>query len=173
LKWNNPGSLLIDDVHTKADELYDLRDKQTSAISAIEDWKARQLSIKSQLRNIFKGVELSSPLSPKITGIIKKDGYTIEKIVFKSSPGYYVTGFLYIPDKKSKVPAGLHLMGHDQEAFRVELYEIINANLALKGIIVLTIDPPDQGEMVQYYDTASNFSSIGYTEEIMRELFMV
>ncbi|MEP6597083.1 MAG: hypothetical protein ABJA71_14115, partial [Ginsengibacter sp.] len=46
LKWNNPGSLLIDDVRTKADELYDLRDKQTSAISSIEDWKARQLSIK-------------------------------------------------------------------------------------------------------------------------------
>lgn len=164
LKWNNPGSLLIDDLRNKADELYDLRDKQTSAISTIEDWKARQLSIKSQLRNIFRGVEISSPLNPKIMGIIKKDGYRIEKIVFESSPGYYVTGCLYIPDKiKSKVPAVLHLMGHDQEAFRVELYEIINANLALKGIIVLTIDPPGQGEMVQYYDTASNFSSIGYT----------
>ncbi len=164
LKWNNPGSLLIDGLRTKADELYNLRDKQTSPISTIEDWRARQLSIKSQLRNIFRGLEVSSPLNPKITGIIKKDGYRIEKIVFESSPGYYVTGCLYIPYKiKDKVPAVLHLMGHDQEAFRVELYEIINANLALKGIIVLTMDPPGQGEMVQYYDTASNFSSIGYT----------
>jgi len=56
LKWNNPGSLLIDELRTRADGLYDLRDKQTSAISTIEDWKARQLSIKSQLRNIFRVV---------------------------------------------------------------------------------------------------------------------
>jgi dienelactone hydrolase len=164
VKWNNPGAILVSELRSKAAEAYDLREKEFSGITTIEDWKARQATVKLQLRKIFTGVTVNAPLNAKITGVIKKDGYRIEKLYFESSPGYYVTGCLYIPGKiKGKAPAVLHLMGHDQEAFRAELYQLINANLALKGIIVLTIDPPGQGEMVQYYDTAIKSSSIGYT----------
>ena len=60
-----------------------------------------------------------TPLNPRITGIIKKNGYKIEKIVYESIPGFYVTGCLYIPDKiKGKAPAILNVIGHNQECFQ-------------------------------------------------------
>jgi cephalosporin-C deacetylase-like acetyl esterase len=71
---------------------------------------------------------------------------------------------LFIPDKiDGKVPAVLNVIGHNQEAFRSELYQRVYLNLVRKGIIVLAIDPVGQGEHVQYYDSNINFSSIGYT----------
>jgi dienelactone hydrolase len=43
------------------------------------------------------------------------------------------------------------------------LYQVLNINLAKKGILVFAIDPPGQGEHVQYYDPEIKFSSIGYS----------
>jgi cephalosporin-C deacetylase-like acetyl esterase len=71
---------------------------------------------------------------------------------------------LYVPEGlKGKAPAILNVIGHNQDAFRMELYQLINYNLVKKGIIVFAIDPPGQGEHVQYFDPAINFSSIGYS----------
>lgn len=143
---------------------YAAREKTISAITSLQLWQERQQYVKEKLREIFKESFIQTPLNAKVTGVIKENGYRIEKIVFETVPGYFVTGSLYIPaNVKGRVPAILNLMGHDQEAFRAPLYQLINANLALKGMIVLTIDPPGQGEMVQYYDTASKKSSTGYS----------
>jgi cephalosporin-C deacetylase-like acetyl esterase len=105
-----------------------------------------------------------TPLNPKITGTIKREGYRIEKIVYEAMPSYYVTGCLYVPEGvKGKVPAIVNVIGHNQEAFRNELYQVINYNLVKKGMMVFAIDPPGQGEHVQYYDPVKKFSSVGYT----------
>jgi cephalosporin-C deacetylase-like acetyl esterase len=45
----------------------------------------------------------------------------------------------------------------------MSLYQVLNYNLVKKGMIIFAIDPPGQGEHVQYYDPAINFSSIGYS----------
>ena len=39
-------------------------------------------------------------LNPVITGVLYKDDFTVEKIHFQSSPGLYVTGNLFIPNKR-------------------------------------------------------------------------
>ncbi len=54
-----------------------------------------------------------TPLNPVIHGLIKSDGYTIEKVFFASYPGMYVTGNLYRPSaKKAKMPGILCPHGH-------------------------------------------------------------
>ena len=79
-------------------------------------------------------------------------------------PNFYVTGCLFIPDGiEEKAPAILNVFGHNQEAFRAELYQLVYLNLVRKGFIVLAIDPLGQGEAVQYYDPDLGFSSVGYT----------
>lgn len=163
-KWSNPGSIPLNTFIGFATEEHAKRDKVISEISSLDQWKNRQQYVKEALRKIFNRSFVTGPLNAKVTGVIKMKGYRIEKLVFESVPGYFVTGCIYVPEKiKGKVPAVLNLMGHDQEAFRAELYQLINVNLALKGIIVYSIDPPGQGEMVQYYDSSSNSSSIGYS----------
>jgi len=103
-------------------------------------------------------------LNPEITGIIQKEGYRIEKVIYESVPGFYETGCLYIPDNlKGKAPAILNVFGHDQASFREEYYQVIITNLVKKGMIVFAIDPLGQGEHVQYYDPEIKFSAIGYS----------
>jgi len=164
LRWNNPGSLLINYLSDQAFEYYDIRDKEIDKLKTSDDWLRRQALVKQKLIGFMGSVPGKGPLNPKITGIIRKDGYRIEKIVFESFPGFYVTGCMYIPEKiKKNAPAILNVIGHNQEAFRNPLYQVINYNFVKKGIIVFAIDPPGQGEHVQYYDTTVNFSYAGYS----------
>ncbi|MEP7257731.1 MAG: acetylxylan esterase, partial [Flavitalea sp.] len=164
IKWNNPGSSLIQYLNCQASTLYDARDKEIAQIKTKQQWLNRQQLVKEKLLSLLGPLPQKTPLNAKITGIIKRKGYRIEKLVYEAFPGYYVTGCLYIPDKlRGKAPAILNVMGHDQEGYKVELYQIIITNLVSKGMIVLAIDPPGQGEHVQYFDSSINFSSIGYT----------
>ena len=54
-----------------------------------------------------------TPLHPVIHGKIEQDDYTVEKVFFESSPGFFVTGNLYRPKGKSgKLPGVLCPHGH-------------------------------------------------------------
>jgi len=164
LRWNDPGSLFINHVIDQADHFYDLRDEEIAKLKTRQDWINRQEKMKNALLDIVGPFPEKTPLNPRITGILQKDGFRIEKIIYESMPGLYVTGCLFIPDRiNQKAPAILNVIGHNQEAFRAELYQLLYLNLVKKGFIVLAIDPIGQGEMVQYFDPEIGFSSIGYT----------
>jgi hypothetical protein len=54
-----------------------------------------------------------TPLEPKIYGELKRDGYTIEKVVLETLPGFTLGGNLYRPaGKPGKLPAILCPHGH-------------------------------------------------------------
>jgi cephalosporin-C deacetylase-like acetyl esterase len=164
IRWNNPGSMLLNYLIGQTSDYYDVRDREIAGLKTKEDWIGRQNLVKEKLREIAGPFPPKGALNARTTGVILKKGYRIEKIVFESFPGFYVTGCLYIPDKiKGKAPAVLNVIGHNQESFRNQLYQVINFNLVKKGIIVFAIDPPGQGEHVQYYDPKIKLSSIGYS----------
>ena len=164
IRWNNPGSMLINHLIKEASDFYDLRDKEIEKLNSKDTWIKRQATVRNKLKEFIGPFPQKGALNPRITGVIKRDGYRIEKIVYESLPGFYVTGCLYIPEKiKGKAPAILNVIGHNQESFRNELYQVINFNLVKKGIIVFAIDPPGQGEHVQYYDPEIKLSSVGYS----------
>ena len=164
VKWNNPGDMLLDMLTKEAVSLYDKRNLEVAGILTESEWRNRQAEVKDKLTNLIGPFPEKTPLNPRVTGVIKKDGYRIEKIIFESFKGFYVTGCLYVPEKiRGKMPAVLHVIGHNQESFRAELYQLISYNLMKKGMIVFAIDPPGQGEHVQSFDTTVNFSSVGYS----------
>ncbi|MFC1558449.1 alpha/beta hydrolase family protein [candidate division KSB1 bacterium] len=162
--WNNPGSLLIHNLIGQAYDYYDIRDGEIAKLRTKSEWLNRQALVRDKLMELVGPFPEKTPLNPKITGVLQRDGYRVEKIVYESMPNFYVTGCLFIPDKiDGKAPAVLNVIGHSQEGFRGELYQDVYLNLAKKGIIVLAIDPIGQGEHVQYYDPKIKFSSIGYS----------
>jgi hypothetical protein len=58
-----------------------------------------------------------TPLNAKVMGVVKCEGYKIEKIIFESRPKTFVTANLYIPDDiKSPRGAVLFLCGHHEKA---------------------------------------------------------
>lgn len=164
IRWNNPGTMSLHHLVREAGILYNIRDKQIAALKTKSDWQARQKSVKNILNEIIGPFPKKESLNPEITGIIRKDGYRIEKIIYEPVPGYYETGCLYIPDNiKGKAPAILNVIGHDQASYKEEYYQVIITNLVKKGMIVFVIDPLGQGEHVQYYDPELKFSAIGYS----------
>ncbi|MBS1738047.1 MAG: acetylxylan esterase [Bacteroidetes bacterium] len=164
IAWSNPGGMVMNHLTKQAVDLYKKRRNQIVKIKTKDDWRKRQQVVKGKLKEIFGAFPEKSALNPEITGIVQKDGYRIEKIIFEPMSGYYETGCLYIPDNlNGKAPAILNVMGHDQASFREEYYQVIITNLVKKGMIVFAIDPLGQGEHVQYYDTTLNFSAAGYS----------
>lgn len=54
-----------------------------------------------------------TPLNAKIHGRVERDDYTIDRVIFESIPGHYVTGSLYLPKvRKGKTPVILCPHGH-------------------------------------------------------------
>jgi dienelactone hydrolase len=164
IKWNNPGSFSINFLFNQTDPYYNARSEQIAKLKTKSDWQKRQQTVRKKLDQLLGKLPAKGPLAPEVLGVVHKDGYRIEKIIFQPTPGYYETGALYIPDNlKGKAPAILNVIGHDQISFREQYYQVIITNLLKKGMIVFAIDPLGQGEHVQYYDTSLKFSAVGYS----------
>ena len=57
-----------------------------------------------------------TPLRPKVYGKLERDGYTIEKVVLETFPGFTLSGNLYKPAKvNGRLPAILSPHGHYKE----------------------------------------------------------
>jgi Acetyl xylan esterase (AXE1) len=89
------------------------------------------------------------PLDARVTGSIDAGSYMIEKVIYESLPGFYVTANVYRPKQPGRYPGVLLQSGHTQEGKPED--QRMAANLAMKGFVVLCFDPIGQGESVQTY----------------------
>lgn len=160
--WTDSKDMLVHHLNKQAFDLLDARDEEIAALKTKSDWIKRQEKVNDILQKVVGEFPAKTPLNAKVTGVVKKDGYRIEKVVFESMPGFYVTGALFIPERrKGKTPAILFTSGHTMEAFRYDSYQTIILNLVSKGFIVFAIDPLGQGERIQHYDEEKNGSVVG------------
>ncbi len=128
-------------------------DQRERAIAGIRDKAAadrRREFVRAKLLEILGGLPgYNGPLNARRTGQISSDGYTIEKVLFESLPGFHISGNLYRPNQPGRYPGVLVPAGHTQEG-KPEA-QILCANLAKKGFVALTYDPIGQGEREQSY----------------------
>jgi len=90
-------------------------------------------------------------LHAHITGKIEMDGFSIEKLIFESLPGVYVSALVYVPnDHARKSPAVLLPAGHASNG--KIYYQEMSQRLAKRGYVVLAWDPVGQGERSQFWD---------------------
>lgn len=147
-----------------AHEAFHLLDQRKNAISQLKserNWKNYQKELKGQFfqsPDQFK----KTPLNGRITGTLVRDGFTVEKIIFESHPGFYVTAALFLPkERQEPAPAVIYCSGHTKLGFRSETYQRVIINLVNKGFIVFAFDPISQGERLQYVDPETGESKIG------------
>jgi len=121
-----------------------------ATIHTVEQADARKRTVREKLLEDIGGMpNYSGPLKARVTGQLHSDGYTIEKVIFESLPGFYVTANVYRPNQPGRYPAVLMQSGHTQEGKPEN--QRMAANLALKGFVVLCFDPLGQGEREQTY----------------------
>ncbi|MBM3211835.1 hypothetical protein FJZ33_06440, partial [Candidatus Poribacteria bacterium] len=99
----------------------------------------------------FSPIPRKTPLKPKITGVIQRQNYRIEKVVFESRPKCFVTANLYIPDNLEKpAPGVIAPCGHSEDGKASAIYQGFCQRLVRSGFVVLIYDPFNQGERDQY-----------------------
>jgi len=145
-----------------------LQERKTSMsqLSTLDDHLERQEAVRKKLLQLVGPLPKKTPLNARVTGVIQKEEYRLEKLIYESLPGYYVTAALFIPqDLKGKAPAVIYASGHTANGFRSVSYQHIIINLVKKGFVVLAFDPVGQGERLQYYDEKAGKSRFGPTTE--------
>ena len=61
----------------------------------------RQQEVRSKILELMGGGFERTPLNAKVMGETQMEGFRIEKVVYESQPGFYVTALLYVPDGKA------------------------------------------------------------------------
>jgi dienelactone hydrolase len=128
----------------------DERERAIATIRTPADADRRKAMVRAKLTELIGGLPTyDGPLNARITGRLESNTHTIEKVIFESLPGFYITANLYRPNTPGRHPAILVPAGHTQEG-KPEV-QIVAANLAAKGFIALAYDPIGQGEREQTY----------------------
>lgn len=126
-------------------------DERRAAVKTPADAKAYVTSVQARIRACFGPFPEKSPLNARVTGIVERDAYRIENIVFESRPGFPVTGNLYLPKGRDfPLPGVVGVCGHSLNGKCAEAYQSFAQGLARMGYAVLIYDPVGQGERFQY-----------------------
>lgn len=116
-----------------------------------EDYRSRLLALYKQVLH-FPFIEKTS-LKAEISGILDRGEYRIEKLLYQSMPGIFVTANLYVPQiGEGPFPGILFPCGHSENGKASRLYHSAALGLVKKGFVVLLYDPPGQGERYQYLE---------------------
>lgn len=148
-------------ITNEAFRLLDERTEKVSELQSAGEWKTYQNEIKTVLSNSLAKFK-KTPLNARTTGILERETFTVEKVLFESHPGFYVTAGFFLPKKRQNpAPAVIYACGHTELGFRSETYQHVILNLVEKGFIVLAFDPLGQGERLQYPDGETGKSKVG------------
>ena len=136
-----------------ANDLLHQRQEKVANLSTLEDLARRKQYLREVMTRDLGGFPERTPLNPKVTGVIDRGAYRIEKIIFESQPRFYVTANLYVPKTgRPPYPAVLFPLGHELGAKSHNTWQQMLGSLATKGYVALAWDPIGQGERIQIYD---------------------
>src|SRR5882724_5545434 len=130
----------------------DQRVKSWSAIRTEPDLLRVQRVLEKHLLAMLGGLPGErTPLHARITGKIQMEGFSIEKLIYESLPGVYVSALVYIPEDDIKShPAVLVPVGHASNG--KDHYQVLCQRLVQRGYVVICWDPVGQGERSQFWD---------------------
>ncbi len=130
----------------------DQRVKAWSGIRTEQDLLRIQRQLKRHLLAMLGGLPSErTPLRPQITGQIRMNGFHIEKLIYESLPGVYVSALVYIPeDGVQSHPAVLVPVGHATNG--KDHYQALCQRLVQRGYVVICWDAVGQGERSQFWD---------------------
>lgn len=165
-----PPAALRHALDALAKKQFEDRVKTIAAIVAPQQLAARQAHVRERILSGFDGWPERAPLNARIVGSFSREGYRVDKLLFESLPGFFVTANLYVPTRGTPpFPAVLGTAGHTDDGKAAAVYQSGWIALAKRGYVVLAYDPIGQGERSQYIDedTGKSLVGIGTREHTM------
>src|SRR5256886_965987 len=156
-----PGPRITPFLQCQAEQAWSEDNDRIKAWDAIHNEREllkTQSELRQKLLQMIGGLpEVKTDLRARVTGRIQMDGFTIEKLIFQSLPGVYVTALVYVPDDRSKKhPAVLVPAGHAADG--KYHYQALSQRLVGRGYVVISWDPVGQGERSQFWDATAGKS---------------
>jgi cephalosporin-C deacetylase-like acetyl esterase len=143
-----------------------------SGIQSLDQWKSERPRVLREMRSML-GMEpmpAKTPLQASVTGVLERPTHRIEKVVFQSMPGLYVTGNLYLPKQVSgRLPTVLYLCGHSPHPHGAKFdYQSHGVWFARNGYVAFLIDTIEFGELPGIHHGLHDLGmwywlSLGYT----------
>lgn len=123
-----------------------------AALQTKADAEAYVADVRKKIHSCFAPFpQKKSPLNARIVGVVERDEYDIEKLIYESRPGFLVTANLYLPKERTNpLPAVVGTCGHSTNGKAEEAYQSFAQGLARLGYVCLIYDPIGQGERSQY-----------------------
>ncbi len=127
-----------------------------AGINTLDDWTGKRDELRRQLAEMLSldPWPERTDLAVQVTGVIDHAELRVEKVVFQSRPGLYVTGNLYLPKNQSgPVPGVVYFCGHSRvkkdgiSYGNKTHYQYHGAWFAKNGYVCLTIDTLQLGEI--------------------------
>jgi hypothetical protein len=136
----------------------DQRRKSWEGIQTEQDLLRMQRALRAHLLTMLGGLPTKrTPLNPHITGRIQMDGFHIEKLIFESLPGVYVSALVYVPEDSGKKHPGI-LVPSGHSANGKAYYQALCQRLVQRGYVVINWDAIGQGERSQFWDKKNSKS---------------
>lgn len=141
-------------------------------LASKDDWEPVREQRRREMRDMLGLDPLppKTPLNVRISGVIDKPEYTIEKVAFESLPGVYVTASLYLPKKRDgPVPAVIYVSGHAFSPHGAKTYyQRHPIAFARHGYVSMILDPIQIAETFALHHGILNnemyeWYSLGYT----------
>jgi hypothetical protein len=161
LQKPKPGPAITPFLQYQLDEAWRQDETQQKIWESIQtdvDLRRVQKELRASLLEMIGGLpNRKTELHAHVTGRIQMAGFSIEKLIFESLPGVYVTALVYSPDDHStKHPAVLVPAGHATNG-KIH-YQVLSQRLASRGYVVIAWDPVGQGERSQFWDAKAGKS---------------
>ena len=163
--FRNIKSMLPDYVNAQAKTLLAERTRKIQSFTSPQQITERKAYIRARMMETLGGAfPERAPLNARTVGVIERDGYKIEKVIFESQPKFYVTASLYVPTRgRGPFPAILFPLGHEEGAKAHDTWQQALGSFAQKGYVALAWDQIGQGERVQMYDADFGESKVRHS----------
>jgi dienelactone hydrolase len=113
--------------------------------------RAHQEKLRQAFLEHLGGFPERTPLNPRVVGVVTGDRYRMERIIFESQPGHFVTAVLYLPTGvEPPYPVVVMPCGHSASGKGEN--QVHGILLARNGIACFCYDPIGQGERYQFLD---------------------
>src|SRR5690242_11937457 len=110
------------------------RAQRKSELSKIKTRNAadeRATFVHKKVWELIGGLLEKAPLNVKTTGVVEREAYRIEKLIFESQPQFYAPAHLYVPKEGTgPFPTVISPLGHTNEGKLYRSYQIVFQNLA-------------------------------------------
>ncbi|MEQ1828980.1 MAG: acetylxylan esterase [Pirellula sp.] len=165
---NRYPRMLHDWYVAQVQKMEDQHKKTINALNSKADAERYVATAREKIRKCFGPEPERTPLRPRVTGVVERETYRIEKLIFESRPNFFVTANVYVPtNAPGPFPAVVGTCGHSNNGKAAEAYQSFAQGLVKLGYVCLIYDPIGQGERLQYsVDRTTSKIGVGVLEHL-------